>query len=101
VTLPQYPCGKRFLSLQSYKSYNLSFFLKILDALLKQALLKADRLLLSPHLDEHILLPYLERELSTKYILTEKILIPEGPRIRPLYLFEKILKFLSFYTDRV
>lgn len=63
----------------------------ILESLVNRNLLKADRLLLSPHLDEHILLPFLEvGKISKEYSLTEKRLIKEGRRERPLYRFDKI-----------
>ncbi len=60
----------------------------ILENLHSKNLLKAKRLLLSPHLDEHILLPFLEEKLSEHYALVKKIMIPEGKRIRPLYVLD-------------
>ncbi len=65
--------------------------IKILDSLFERQYLKANRLLLSPHLDEHILIPYLESNpISKLYTLTEKILMSERRRIRPLYIYDKI-----------
>jgi len=66
---------------------------KILDSLCNQDLLKADRLLLSPHLDENIMLSFLAIEkIALNYTSFEKISIQEGRRIRPLYIVDKIKK---------
>ena len=62
----------------------------ILENLKSNNLLQAKRLLLSPHLDEHILNPFMQEKLGTIYQLKEKILIPEGRRSRPLYVYDLI-----------
>ncbi len=61
----------------------------ILESLLKSDRLEAKRLLLSPHLDEHILIPFME-SLSELYLFNEKIEIQEGRRVRPLYIYDRI-----------
>lgn len=60
----------------------------ILETLSQKDFLHAKRLLLSPHLDEHILNPFME-SLSDQYKLVEKIEIPEGKRVRPLYIYDR------------
>jgi tRNA (adenine22-N1)-methyltransferase len=60
----------------------------ILETLSQKDLLHAKRLLLSPHLDEHILNPFME-SLNDRYKLVEKIEIPEGKRVRPLYIYDR------------
>lgn len=62
----------------------------ILENLKSNDLLQAKRLLLSPHLDEHILIPFMQEKLGTSYQFKEKILIPEGSRNRPLYIYDLI-----------
>ena len=62
----------------------------ILSSLLGTQLLKADRLMLSPHTDEKVMLSYVESEDFKKYYhLVKKIIIIEGPRGRPLYIFDR------------
>lgn len=63
----------------------------ILETLNSGNKLEAKRLLLSPHLDEHIMLPYLNDELKDRYVLIEKLEIPEGKRMRPLYIYDRIV----------
>lgn len=61
----------------------------ILDGLITKKNLKAKRLLLSPHMDEKIFVNYIESEnFKHHYFLKEKIMMPEGPRERPLYIFD-------------
>ena len=61
----------------------------ILESLINKDKLKAQRLLLSPHTDERVLVDYMSNEnFKTLYRPTEKILIPEGKRHRPLYLLD-------------
>ena len=62
----------------------------ILENLMAKNILHAKRLLLSPHLDEHILIPFMQNNLGEKYLLKEKILIQEGRRNRPLYIFDQV-----------
>ncbi len=65
----------------------------ILESLCNRDLLRADRLLLSPHLDEHIMNAFLASEkMARKYEVLEKISIQEGRRIRPLYIVDKIIR---------
>ena len=61
----------------------------IIDSLLSKEILKAQKLLLSPHTDEKVLVEYMQTEQFKKYYdLSEKIMMAEGPRFRPLYIFE-------------
>ncbi len=63
----------------------------IISALLIKELLKADRLLLSPHTDEKVMLAFVEsKEFTQYYNLVEKIIMIEGPRGRPLYVFDRL-----------
>lgn len=62
----------------------------ILDSLIAKNLLFAEKLLLSPHTDEKVLVEYLDSEiLKREYTLEEKLMMPEGPRFRPLYILVK------------
>lgn len=62
----------------------------IVSTLIKNERLFARRLLLSPHTDEKVLIAYLEDEIFlSKYVVIEKILMPEGKRSRPLYVIDK------------
>lgn len=61
----------------------------IVSTLIANQKLKAHRLLLSPHTDEKVLIQYLDDEIfKNLYTLTDKILMPEGKRFRPLYIFD-------------
>lgn len=61
----------------------------ILENLIAKKALKAKRFLLSPHSDEKVLLNLLESEsFQQHYDITQKILLPEGPRHRPLYIID-------------
>ena len=61
----------------------------ILKALLDKNKLNAQRLLLSPHTDEKVLIEYFGHEDFQKmYIVTSKVLMPEGKRMRPLYVVD-------------
>ena len=61
----------------------------IVSTLISNQKLKASRLLLSPHTDEKVLIQYLDDEVfKNLYTLTDKILMPEGKRFRPLYIFD-------------
>ncbi len=63
----------------------------IISSLITANKLKAHRLLLSPHTDEVVLVKYVEDNSFNKlYSLTNKILMPEGSRFRPLYIFDLI-----------
>lgn len=63
----------------------------ILSKLLTNQHLLASRILLSPHMDEHIFLNFVECiHFKEKYFLVEKISISEGKRFRPLYIFDRI-----------
>lgn len=62
----------------------------ILQALMCKNLFFADRLLLSPHLDESFMVALMESEsFKTKYHLVEIKSITEGSRQRPLYIYDK------------
>lgn len=61
----------------------------IVSTLIANQKLKAQRLLLSPHTDEKVLIQYMDDEnFKNLYSFTDKILIPEGKRFRPLYIFD-------------
>ncbi len=61
----------------------------IISSLLKKDKLHARRLLLSPHTDEKTLIQLLDEvEFKNLYHLTDKILLPEGKRIKPLYIVD-------------
>lgn len=61
----------------------------IISHLIGNQKLQARRLLLSPHTDEKVLIHYIEDESFTNlYSFTKKILMPEGIRFRPLYIFD-------------
>ena len=63
----------------------------IISSLISTKILKAQRLLLSPHTDEKILIQYMEDESFYKlYSFSRKILMLEGARHRPLYIFDMI-----------
>ena len=60
-----------------------------IKALLKKNKLSAQRLLLSPHTDEKVLIEYLgDADFQKIYSVTDKVLIPEGKRFRPLYIVD-------------
>lgn len=62
----------------------------ILNGLLKNNKLDANRLLLSPHTDEKTLVAFVESPLFfERYNFTEKIIISERGRLRPLYIFDR------------
>lgn len=62
----------------------------IIDSLIAKNVLKAEKLLLSPHTDEKVLVEYLESEIiKNNFVLENKIMMPEGPRLRPLYILIK------------
>lgn len=64
----------------------------IISSLMKNNKLHAKRLLLSPHTDEKTLLQFLDEvEFKSIYNVTEKILMPEGKRIRPLYILDIVI----------
>ena len=61
----------------------------IVSTLIKKEKLFAKRLLLSPHTDEKVLVHYLDdEEFLSRFIVVEKILMPEGKRTRPLYIID-------------
>lgn len=61
----------------------------ILSSLLEKDKLHAKRLLLSPHTDEKTLIQFIEdAEFKTIYSVTDKILMPEGKRVKPLYILD-------------
>jgi tRNA (adenine22-N1)-methyltransferase len=63
----------------------------ILQGLFLKKNLKAKRLLLSPHMDEKIFVAYIDsEEFKNAYSFKEKILMKEGPRERPLYIFDQV-----------
>ncbi len=65
----------------------------ILKSLLERKNLKAHRLLISPHMDEKILLTFTtEKIFKVQYQFIEKIEIEEAGRVRPLYIFDLIAK---------
>lgn len=58
----------------------------IMEPLLKKELMQCERLLFSPQTDEKVLIEFLASDILTSaYDLKEKISIPEGKRIRSLY----------------
>jgi tRNA (adenine22-N1)-methyltransferase len=62
----------------------------IVSRLLEKNKLHAKRLLLSPHTDEKVLINYLDDvEFQHLYSVTDKILMPEGKRFRPLYVLDR------------
>lgn len=61
----------------------------IVSTLIEKKKLSAKRLLLSPHTDEKVLIEYLDDvDFKKVYSVTEKILMPEGKRFRPLYIID-------------
>lgn len=61
----------------------------IMGPLLKKELMQCERLLFSPQTDEFVLIDFLAtNEVSSLYELKEKILIPEGRRVRSLYVLD-------------
>lgn len=61
----------------------------IVSTLIEKKKLHAKRLLLSPHTDEKVLIQYLDdADFQKFYSVTEKILMPEGKRFRPLYILD-------------
>lgn len=61
----------------------------IVSTLIEKKKLHAKRLLLSPHTDEKVLIQYLDdADFQKIYGVTEKILMPEGKRFRPLYILD-------------
>ena len=61
----------------------------IVSSLLAKNKLKASRLLLSPHTDEKVLIHYLDNTvLQRLYTVSEKVMLAEGPRERPLYILD-------------
>lgn len=61
----------------------------IVSSLIEKKRLHANRLLLSPHTDEKVLIQYLEdAEFQKIYSITEVILMPEGKRFRALYILD-------------
>lgn len=61
----------------------------IVSTLIEKNKLHARRLLLSPHTDEKVLIQYLDdTDFKKIYSVTEKILMPEGKRFRPLYVLD-------------
>lgn len=61
----------------------------IMSPLLKKELMQCERLLFSPQTDELVLVDFLaSSEVSSLYELKEKILIPEGRRVRSLYVLD-------------
>lgn len=62
----------------------------IIDSLIDKELLLAGRLLLSPHTDEKVLVAYMQsQKFKDRYLLIDKIMMPEGSRFRPLYIFNE------------
>jgi tRNA (adenine22-N1)-methyltransferase len=62
---------------------------KIVSTLVEKKKLKAKRLLLSPHTDEKTLIHYMEEiDFKKLYSITEKIMMPEGKRFKPLYILD-------------
>ncbi|MBY0414584.1 MAG: class I SAM-dependent methyltransferase [Bdellovibrionales bacterium] len=62
----------------------------ILEKLMQEKKLKSQRLLLSPHTDEKVLVNFVESKLfQEQYVFIKKIDIPEGKRTRPLYVFDQ------------
>lgn len=63
----------------------------IIKPLLENNRLACERLLLSPQTDEKTLLLFIDSDImKLSYSLTAKILIPEGKRVRSLYVFDQI-----------
>lgn len=63
----------------------------ILNSLLNKKTLLAQRLLLSPHTDEKVIVEYIISEaFLIHYEIQEKIMLPEGKRLRPLYILNKV-----------
>jgi len=61
----------------------------IVSSLIEKNKLHAKRLLLSPHTDEKVLIQYLDdADFKKNYKFTEKIIMPEGKRFRPLYILD-------------
>jgi tRNA (adenine22-N1)-methyltransferase len=59
----------------------------ILSALLQKERCKAERILLSPHTDEAVMVNFISSEYFLKYYeLSEKVLITENKKERPLYI---------------
>lgn len=62
---------------------------KIVSTLIEKKRLHAKRLLLSPHTDEKTLIQYMDEiDFQNMYSITEKIMMPEGKRFRPLYILD-------------
>lgn len=61
----------------------------IISELLANNKLKARRLLLSPHTDELVLVQLIDQEnFKSLYTLTSRIVMQEGRRFKPLYIFD-------------
>lgn len=63
----------------------------IVSSLIANKNLSAQRLLLSPHTDEKVLTQFIdEKSFKEMYCLTNKILMADGSRLRPLYILDLI-----------
>ncbi len=61
----------------------------ILSACLETRKMKAQRLLLSPHTDEEVLIEYmLSEEFKKIYKIKERLLLKDNKRLRPLYILD-------------